>query len=138
MTKQAITRLFVGSWVAVAAGLVLLGVAGGIAYADGAFVMNGPDVTGVKATPFAWAMIALAIVAGLVVVGALVAQFVAWIAAVINAAGLPDKTWLVVLLVTGLLSFGLIGMIIYLVVAPDSERPAIPAQRPQVPGARAA
>ena len=138
MTKHAITRLFIGSWLAVAAGLVLFGVAGGLAWADGAFVMNGPDVTGVKSTPFAWAMIALAIVAGLVVVGALVAQFAAWIAAVLNAAQLPDKTWLVVLLVTGLLSFGLIGMIIYLIAAPDSERPAIPTQRPQVPGPRAA
>lgn len=53
MTKHAITRLFVGSWVAIAAGLVLFGIAGGVGYANGACVMNGPDVTGVRATPFA-------------------------------------------------------------------------------------
>jgi hypothetical protein len=34
MTKHTITRLFIGSLVAIAGGLVLLGVTGGIAYAS--------------------------------------------------------------------------------------------------------
>lgn len=131
MTKHTITRLFIGSLIAIAGGLVLLGVAGGIGYANGSFVMNGPDVVGIHASPLGWTLIGLAALAGLALVAAVIVQFVAWIAAVINAAQLPDKTWFVVLLLTGLLSFGLIGMIVYLVAAPDSQRPA--AARPQQP-----
>jgi hypothetical protein len=137
--KRLITRLFVGSWVAIAGGVVLLLVAGGLAYANDAFVMDGPDVVGVRSTPWGWVLIALAALGALIVIGAAIVQFVAWIGAVINASQLPDKTWFVVLLVTGLLSFGLIGMIIYLIAAPDSERPAPPRQQPtQFPGATAA
>lgn len=139
MDKRLITRLFVGSLVAIAGGLVLLGVAGGLAWADDAFVMDGPDVVGVRSTPGGWLLIALAALGVVVVIGAAIVQFVAWIGAVVNASQLPGKTWLVVLLVTGLLSFGLIGMIVYLVAAPDSERPAPPRQQPtRFHGARAA
>jgi hypothetical protein len=38
--------------------------------------------------------------------------------ALINTAGLQDKTWFIILLVTGLLSFGFIAIIIYLVAGP--------------------
>jgi preprotein translocase subunit Sss1 len=136
MTKHTITRLFIGSLIAIAGGLVLLGVTGGAAYANGYFVMDGPDVVGIRTTPLGWVLIGLAALAGLALLAAVIAQFVAWIAAVINAAQLPDKTWFLVLLVTGLLSFGLIGMIVYLVAAPDSQRPAAPRpQQPQFPAA---
>ena len=54
----------------------------------------------------------------LVMVGAAIAQFVAWVAAVANTAGLPDNTWFVILLVTGLFSFGFVAMIVYLVAGP--------------------
>jgi len=43
-------------------------------------------------------------------IAAAVTQFVAWFGAVINTAGLQDKTWL---------SFGFISMIIYLIAGPD-------------------
>ena len=139
MDKHVITRLFVGSLVAIVGGLVLVGVAGGVAWANGSFVMDGPDVVGVRSTPWAWSLIALAALGALLIVGAAIVQFVAWIGAVVNASRLPDKTWFVVLLVTGLLSFGLVGMIVYLVAAPDSERPAPPRHQPtQFPGATAA
>ena len=52
-------------------------------------------------------------------IAAAVTQFVAWVGAVINTAGLQDKTWSIILLVTGLLSFGFIAMIIYLIAGPD-------------------
>jgi hypothetical protein len=41
-------------------------------------------------------------VAVLVMLAAAVSQFVAWVGAVINTAGLKDKTWFIILLVTGL------------------------------------
>jgi hypothetical protein len=129
VSKRTTTRTFVGSLVALAAGFVLLVVAGGLAYAQGSFVMDGPDVVGVRSTPFGWAMVALAGLAVLVMVGAMVAQFVAWIGAVIDTAQLPDKTWFLLLLILGLLSFGFIAMVIYLIAGPDDPVPApLPVQ----------
>jgi len=48
---------------------------------------------------------------------------VAWIGALINTVAIDDKTWFVLLLVLGLLSFGLIAMIAYVIAGPDSTRP---------------
>ena len=124
MTKTMIRKLFVGSLVALAGALILLTGAGALAYANGSFKMRGPDVVGIRATPFGWVMIGLAVVALLVLIAAAVTQFVAWIGAVLNTARLEDKTWFVVLLVTGLLSFGFIAMIAYLIAGPD-DSPAV-------------
>jgi hypothetical protein len=44
MSKSTITRLFVGSLLAIAGGLVLGFIAVLLGYSNGAFVMNGPDV----------------------------------------------------------------------------------------------
>ena len=128
MSRRTIAKMFGGSLVAMVAALVLLAVAGGLAYANDSFVMDGPDGVGVRSTPFGWVMIGLAALAVLTLMGAAVAQFVAWIGAVIHTARLPDKTWFVVLLVLGLLSFGFIAMVIYLLAGPkDPELPRSPA-----------
>jgi hypothetical protein len=137
VSKRTITRTFIASVVAFAAGFVLLIVAGGLGYARGGFVMDGPDVVGVEPTPLGWATVALAVLAILTMVGAMVGQFVAWLAAVINTAQLADKTWFVILLVLGLLSFGFIAMIVYIVAGPDEPQPIAPPQAPAVaPGPR--
>ena len=125
MSKTAVTRLFVGSLVALAGGLMLLALAGGWAYANDTFVMRGPDVVGIESTPFGWVLIALAATGVLVMISAGVAQFVAWVGAVLNTAQLENKTWFVVLLVTGLLSFGFVAMVVYLVAGPDDETPGL-------------
>ena len=130
MSKRMIARVFGGSLVALAAALILLLAAGGIAYANGSFIMDGPDVIGVTSTPFTWSMIALAGLAVLTMFGALVAQFAAWIGALVNTAQLPDKTWFVILLVMGLLSFGFIAMLIYLFAGPKDPEPARQATSP--------
>jgi hypothetical protein len=123
MSKTTISKLFVASLVAIAGGLVLLAGAGALAYANATVVKNGPDVVAVHASPFGWVMIGLAAVAVLVLIAAAITQFIAWLAAVIHTAELEDKTWFVVLLVTGLLSFGLIAMVVYLIAGPDDPRP---------------
>ena len=123
MAKETIGRLFWGSLVAFAGALVLLGVAGGLALANGSLVRDGPDVTGIRETPFGWVMAGLAGVAILVMLAAAVTQFAAWVGAVISTAQLKDKTWFIILLVTGLLSFGFIAMIIYLIAGPDDSAP---------------
>jgi hypothetical protein len=52
---------------------------------------------------------------------------VAWVGAVVNTAGLQDKTWFTILLATGLLSFGFIAMIIYLIAGPG-DPPRVSAE----------
>ena len=131
MSKRTITRTFVGSLIALAAGLVLLIGAGGPAYAQGSFIMDGPDVVGVRSTPFGWAMVALAALSVVTMLGAMIAQFVAWIGAVINTAQLADKTWFLVLLILGLLSFGFIAMVLYLVAGPPDPQPVPAAVAPE-------
>jgi hypothetical protein len=123
MHKTMIRKLFVGSLTALAGGLVLLAVAGGLAFANSSLVKDGQDVTAIHATPLGWTMIGLAGVAILVLVAAVITQFVAWVGAVINTAQLEDKTWFIVLLVTGLLSFGFIAMIVYLIAGPEDPQP---------------
>jgi hypothetical protein len=122
MHKTLIRKLFVGSLIALAGGLVLLALTGGLAIANSSLVKNGPDVTGIHATALGWVMIGLAGVAILVLVAAAITQFVAWVGAVINTAQLQDKTWFIVLLVTGLLSFGFIAMIVYLIAGPEDSQ----------------
>lgn len=128
MSKSAVTKLFVGSIVAIVAGVVL-GIAAVIAaFANGAFVMSGPDVAGFNSSPFAWTMVMLAVVACLAVAGGAVGGLVAWIGALINTAQLEDKTWFIIVLVLGLLSFGLVAMIAYVIAGPDATH--TPATRP--------
>ena len=123
MAKTTIARLFWGSLIAFAGALILLAAAGGLALANGSLVRDGPDVTGIRENAFGWVMAGLAAVAALVMIAAAVTQFIAWVCAVINTAGLKDKTWFIILLVTGLLSFGFIAMIIYLVAGPGDPPP---------------
>jgi hypothetical protein len=110
--------------VAVIAGAVLAFAAVWMAYASGAFVMSGPDV-GIRSTPFAWAIVGLAILACLAMMAGLIGGLVSWIGALLNTAQLEDKTWFIVLLVLGLFSFGLVAMIAYVIAgqtAPSSPR----------------
>lgn len=128
MTKHTVTHVFVGSLLAIFGGLILMFAAIWVAYANGALIMDGPDVTGVKSTFFGWSMVGLSIIGCVAMIGGVIGQFVAWIGAVLNTARLADKTWFIVLLVLGLLSFGLVAMIAYVIAGPDGTAPAL-AQR---------
>lgn len=123
MTKSTVTKLFVGSLIAVVGGVVLLAAGTLLAFANGAFVMSGPDVVGFNPSAFAWSMVGLAVVGILAMVGGAIGQFVAWIGAVLNTSRLEDKTWFIVLLVLGLLSFGFVAMLVYVLAGPDGFSP---------------
>lgn len=122
MSKSSVTKLFVGSLIAVIGGLVILLAGVWLAFANSTFVMSGPDVTGIESSPFAWSMVGLAIIGMIAMIGGAIGQFVAWIGAVINTAYLEDKTWFVVLLVLGLLSFGFVAMLVYVIAGPDGTK----------------
>lgn len=119
MRKETITRLFIGSVVAFAAGIVLALAAVWAAFASGAFVMDGHDVVGIEATPTAWSALGIGLIALLAVIGGSIGGLVAWIGALLNTARLEDKAWFIVLLVLGLFSFGLVAMIAYVIAGPD-------------------
>jgi hypothetical protein len=122
VSKSSVTKLFLGSLIAVVGGGTLLVVGGLLAFAGGTFVMSGPNVTGINASPFAWSMVGLAVVGIIAMMGGAIGQFVAWIGAVLNTSRLEDKTWFIVLLVLGLLSFGFVAMLVYVLVGPDGTR----------------
>ena len=122
MSKAVITRLFVGGLVAAFAGFVIALFAALAAFAGSELIMDGPDVTGIRGTPFAWSMVAFIVVGGLAMVGGAIAGLVAWIGALLNTAQLEDKLWFILLLVLGLFSFGLVAMIAYVIAGPDSTK----------------
>ena len=122
MSKPTVTRLFIGSLVAVVGGGVLLLVGILVALENGALVMSGPDVTGFRPSAVGWSTIIVMVVGVAVAVGGGIGQFVAWIGAVVNTSRLEDKTWFIVLLVLGLLSFGFVAMLVYVLAGPDGTR----------------
>src|SRR5215203_2310134 len=119
MSKSTITRFFVGSLIAVVGGLVLMVSGLIVAFASGAFEMTGPDVTGFNPSALSWSMVTLAVVGLLAMVAGAFGQFIAWIGAVLNTSHLEDRTWFILLLVLGLLSFGFIAMLVYVIGGPD-------------------
>jgi hypothetical protein len=119
MSKPTITKLFVGSLIALVAGIVLTLFGVLLAFGNGAFVMSGNDVTGVNWSPFASTMIGLMIVGMLAIIAGAIGQFVAWIGALLNTSRLDDKVWFIILLVVGLFSFGFIAMLVYVLAGPD-------------------
>jgi hypothetical protein len=137
MSKTTIVRLFWGSLIAFVVAIILIVLAGSLLFFSGSLSMNGPDVVGIEADPFAWSMVAVAMFGFVVAMAAGVAQLVAWIGAILNTAQLHDKAWFVLLLVTGLLGIGLVAMIAYAIAGPDGTQPQrtpLPAS-PQTSGA---
>jgi H+/Cl- antiporter ClcA len=138
MSKTTVTRLFVGSLLAIVGGLVLAFIAAWVGYAPSAFVMNGPDVIGVQPTSLGWTAVGVGIIAILAILGGVIGQFVAWIGAVLTTAQVQDKSWFLVLLLLGLFSFGFIAMLFYVVAGPDgtqasAKQPSIQARPTAAP-----
>jgi hypothetical protein len=124
MSKATVTRLFIGGGLAVIAGAILAIVAVWIAIANNVFVMNGPDIVGLRGSALAWSMLPLGIVGGLAIMGGLIAGLVAWIGALLNTWQLESKTWFVVLLLLGIFNFGFFAMIAFLIAGPDGTTDA--------------
>lgn len=134
MSKATVTRLFIGSVIAAIAGLILVVLAASVALANDVFVLQGAEVVDVRPTGLALAMLGLAIVGGLTIVGAAVGGLVSWIGALLNTSQLPSKAWFLALLLLGIFNFGVIAMIAYVIAGPDGKStaalPAVPAPAP--------
>jgi hypothetical protein len=133
MSKKKITRLFVAAVVAVGAGLVLGFAALGTALATDAIDFGGSYVIDVNGGSGAWTALGLVIVGSLVILGGTVAAVVSWLAALLNTWQLEDKMWFWSLLALGLLGFGVVAMIAYVVAGPDGTKQTV--ARPGIAGA---
>jgi hypothetical protein len=119
MSKTAITRLFKIAVAFVVAGAVS-GTAVAIwALANGAIAFGGQQFVTVNAGPIAGAIVGFVAASLLTGIGT-VAAVVSWVGALANTARLENKTWFTTLLVSGLVSFGWLAMIAYILRGPDS------------------
>ena len=125
MSKQRATRLFVGGLVAVGAGLVLGFVALWTALASDAIDLGGSDVIDVNGGSGAWTAVGLVIVGSLAILGGSIAAVVSWIGALLNTWQLGDKIWFASLLALGLLGFGVVAMIAYVLAGPDGRKQSV-------------
>lgn len=128
MSKRLITQLFLGSLLGVLVGLVLLVIAGTVAIATGNVEMDGSDFVGFEPA-VDWVLFAFAGPAVIILLCALVVQFVAWIGALMRSAQVENKTWFVILLVLGLLGLGFVPMLIYVLAGPDDGSGAVTENR---------
>lgn len=119
MSKPAITRLFKVAVAFVVAGSVS-GTAVAIwALANGAVALGGSQLVTVHLATLAGALVGLVIASLLTSIGT-IAAIVSWVGALANTAHLENKTWFTTLLVSGLVSFGWVAMIAYILRGPDS------------------
>jgi len=128
LSKRNVTRLFVGAIIAVGAGLVFGFAALWSALASDAIDIGGSHVVDVNGGSGAWTALALVIVGLLLVLGGTVAAVVSWVAALLNTWQLEDKTWFGSLFALGVLGFGVIAMIAYVVAGPDGMNQTVPRQ----------
>jgi hypothetical protein len=133
MSKQSVTRLFVGASVAVVAGVVLGVAALWAALASDAIDLGGSNYIDVNGGSGAWTALGLVTLGSLTIVGGTVAAVVSWIGALLNTWQLEDKMWFASLLALGLLGFGVLAMIAYVVAGPDGTKQSV--ARPGIAGA---
>jgi len=130
MSKSAITRLFIGSGIAIVAGTILAIAGVWLAIANDAFVMNGSDIVGLRGGVFAWTGLGLGLIGLAAVVGGFIGGLVSWIGALLNTWRLESKTWFAVLLLLGIFNLGFFAMVAYLVAGPDGTETDGVAPRP--------
>ena len=132
MFKSTVTRLFIGSLIALAAGATVLILAIALAIGNNVFVMYGNDIAAIQGGPLATALLGVAFLGALTAAGGVVAGVIAWIGAVLNTWQLESKAWFVALVLTGIFNFGFIAMVIYVIAGPDGKatRIAQPAGLP--------
>jgi ABC-type dipeptide/oligopeptide/nickel transport system permease subunit len=129
MSKATVTRLFFGAIVALIVGFVVALAAVAAAIAGGAVALGGPEFVRLDGVVFAeslpWLLLAV-----LFVTSGTLAAVGSWIGALLNTWQLEDKTWFVVLLVLGLVSFGWVAMAAYVFAGPDTASPGVARSGP--------
>ncbi len=122
MSKTTVTRLFIGSGIAIVAGAILAIAAVWLAIANDVFVTSGSDVVGIQGSALAWSLIGLGLVGGLATVAGFIGGVISWIGALVNTWQLDSKTWFAVLLLLGIFNLGFFAMVAYVIAGPDGAR----------------
>jgi hypothetical protein len=103
----------------------ILAIAGvWIAIANDVFVMNGPDIVGLRGSPLAWSALGIGIVGVFAIMGGMLAGLAAWIGALLSTWQLESKAWFIGMLLLGIFSLGFFAMIAYLIAGPDGRTDA--------------
>jgi hypothetical protein len=124
MSKGTVTKLFIGSGIAIVAGAILAVAAVWLAIANSVFVMAGADVVGVRGSALGWSLLGVGLVGGAAITGGLIGGLVSWIGALLNTLRLDSKAWFVGLLLLGIFNLGFFAMIAYLIAGPDGSTQA--------------
>lgn len=124
MSKTTVTRLFIGAGLALIAGAILAIAGVGLASANDVFVMDGPDIVGLRGSAAAWSTLGVATVGIVAIMGGLLAGLVAWIGALLNTWQLESKAWFIGLLLLGIFNLGFFAMVAYLIAGPDGRTDA--------------
>jgi hypothetical protein len=119
MSKRTIDRLFAGSLAALLVGVVLVLVTVAAFLCTATWTTSGTQVTQFEVDKGITWTIWFAVAGGIIAAVGGLGQLVAWIGALVNTARLEDKLWFIVLLVTGIFSFGFIAMLVYVLMGPD-------------------
>ena len=119
MSKTTVTRLFIGSGIAIVAGAILSVAAIWLAIANGVFVMSGPEIVGIHGSALGWSLIGFGILGAIAVAAGAIGGLVSWIGALLNTWRLDSKTWFAALLLLGIFNLGFFAMIAYLIAGPD-------------------
>ena len=120
MSKSAITRLFKVAIAFVVAGSISGTAVTVWALANGAITVGGTPFVSFDPATVAGALVGLVIASVLAGIGT-IAAIVSWVGALANTARLENKTWFTTLLVSGLVSFGWVAMIAYILRGPDGS-----------------
>jgi hypothetical protein len=121
MSKSTVTKLFIGSGIAIIAGAVLFVAAVWLAIANNVFVMNGSDIVGLHGSALAWSSLGLGILGTVTVIGGFAGGLASWIGALLNTWQLDSKAWFVGLLFLGIFNLGFFAMIAYLIAGPNGK-----------------
>jgi hypothetical protein len=81
--------------------------------------VGGSQVVDINGGSGAWTSLGLVVVGSLVILGGTVAAVLSWIGALLHTWQLEDKLWFASLLAAGVLGFGVVAMIAYVVAGPD-------------------
>jgi hypothetical protein len=140
--KSTVAKIWWGGLAAIAGGLIVAAICVPVMLAfGGTFKSSVNGGSGYDFVPSFnaafWFSVSFMVFGGLAAGLGAIAQFIAWIGALINSYRLPEKTWFVLLLILGIIGhvFGLVMMIVWLVAGPDGTKvlppvPAAPAVQP--------
>jgi MFS family permease len=126
MSKATLTRLFIGSLIAVISGTIVAIAAVWVAIANDVFVMAGTDITGIRGSALAWSVLGLGFIGAMAIAAGLIAGIVSWIGTLLHTWRLDSRTWFVALLLLGILNLWFFAMVAYLIAGPDDTIDAAP------------